>query len=321
MRNSLTRLLSTEAVGDLEVIDLWLSTKRSERTRQEYRADVAIFLSGLMPRGIQQATLEDVIRFRDRLTGLCSPATVNRRLSAVKSLLSFCRDTGYTRFNVASPVPSIPVNKSLAERYLTQKQIEKIFRWCHGRDGVLLKSLYYTGARISELLALRRRNVSLREDGLGQVVLFGKGGKTRVVVVPREIYDEMLEVAQDTEDGFVFCGQSGNPLTINYAERAVRKIAEKAGINGVTPHWLRHAHASHAIDRGAPLSVLRDSLGHSDISVTGKYIHSRPEDSSGLYLMRPRRKKNVDSDTPTNGDVRSDGQAEENRPTLCDSGN
>ena len=67
--------------------------------------------------------------------------------------------------------------------------------------------------------------------------------------------------------------------------RIVRKAARRAGIEGdVSPHWLRHAHASHALERGAPMALVRDSMGHSSVSTTNGYLHARPNDSSALYL-------------------------------------
>jgi integrase/recombinase XerD len=65
----------------------------------------------------------------------------------------------------------------------------------------------------------------------------------------------------------------------------VRAAAERAGVEaGVSPHWFRHAHASHALDRGAPIHLGQATLGHSSIQTTGIYLHSRPKDSSSRYL-------------------------------------
>ena len=59
----------------------------------------------------------------------------------------------------------------------------------------------------------------------------------------------------------------------------------RAGVDGnVSPHWLRHAHASHALERGAPVALVRDTLGHSSVSTTNGYLHARPNDSSARYL-------------------------------------
>jgi integrase/recombinase XerD len=65
----------------------------------------------------------------------------------------------------------------------------------------------------------------------------------------------------------------------------VKRAAAKAGINGaVSPHWLRHAHGSHAIDRGASLPEVQSTLGHGNIATTSGYLHARPNTSSGLHL-------------------------------------
>ncbi len=64
-----------------------------------------------------------------------------------------------------------------------------------------------------------------------------------------------------------------------------RQAAARAGIDGkVSPHWLRHAHASHALERGAPVALVLDTLGHSSVSTTNGYLHARPNDSSARYL-------------------------------------
>ena len=52
----------------------------------------------------------------------------------------------------------------------------------------------------------------------------------------------------------------------------------------VSPHWLRHAHASHAMDRGAPVHLVKETLGHASVATTGRYLHARPTDSSSVYL-------------------------------------
>ena len=59
---------------------------------------------------------------------------------------------------------------------------------------------------------------------------------------------------------------------------------EEAIAQMVSPHWLRHAHASHAMDRGAPVHLVKETLGHANIATTGRYLYARPTDSSSLYL-------------------------------------
>lgn len=70
--------------------------------------------------------------------------------------------------------------------------------------------------------------------------------------------------------------------------KIVRAAARRAGVpnwDEVSPHWLRHCHGSHSIDRGAPLSVVRDTMGHANIATTNTYIQARPGQSSAHYLV------------------------------------
>ena len=65
----------------------------------------------------------------------------------------------------------------------------------------------------------------------------------------------------------------------------LKRAAERAGITGaVSPHWLRHAHGSHALDRGATLAEVQTTLGHANVATTSGYLHARPDTSSGLKL-------------------------------------
>lgn len=67
--------------------------------------------------------------------------------------------------------------------------------------------------------------------------------------------------------------------------RIVKAAAVRAGIQGnVSAHWLRHSHASHALDRGANIALVRDTLGHSSLAVTSRYTHAKPNESSALHL-------------------------------------
>ncbi|HYQ91573.1 MAG TPA: tyrosine-type recombinase/integrase, partial [Candidatus Competibacteraceae bacterium] len=74
-------------------------------------------------------------------------------------------------------------------------------------------------------------------------------------------------------------------LDRSQVHRIVRAAARRAGLTmPVSPHWLRHAHASHALERGAPIHLVQQTLGHASVATTGVYLHARPGDSSALYL-------------------------------------
>jgi integrase/recombinase XerD len=87
------------------------------------------------------------------------------------------------------------------------------------------------------------------------------------------------------EDGPVFRSRKGGPLTARQAQRLVDAAAKRAGLRaGVSPHWLRHAHATHALERGAPIHIVQATLGHASVATAGRYLHARPTDSSARYL-------------------------------------
>ncbi|MCB0113995.1 MAG: tyrosine-type recombinase/integrase, partial [Caldilineaceae bacterium] len=87
------------------------------------------------------------------------------------------------------------------------------------------------------------------------------------------------------DDEAVFRSQKGGALDPSQIWRIVRAAAQRAGIVGhVSPHWFRHSHASHALERGASVALVRDTLGHSSLAVTSMYTHARPTESSALHL-------------------------------------
>jgi integrase/recombinase XerD len=115
----------------------------------------------------------------------------------------------------------------------------------------------------------------------------GKGGLVRQVLLPEVVSKSLLSIRGDAgnNDAAFASRKGGGRLT----ERAVlgmpKGTAIKAGVNAaVSPHWLRHAHGSHAIDRGASLPEVQQTLGHGNVSTTSGYLHARPDTSSGLRL-------------------------------------
>jgi integrase/recombinase XerD len=83
----------------------------------------------------------------------------------------------------------------------------------------------------------------------------------------------------------IFANRTGGRLTERAVNYMLKAAAKRAGLPAAfSAHWLRHAHASHAIDRGAALPVVQSTLGHGNIAVTSGYLHARPGDSSGLHL-------------------------------------
>lgn len=275
-----------ESPADIQLIQLWVHG-RSRHTRRYYQADAQRFLS-FAGKSLAQVTLGDVQDFADSLeTSGLAPSSCGRVISSVKSLLAFGNRIGMLPINVGVTLKAVAVKNTLAERILTEAEVQKlIVLEPNARNQVMLRLLYAGGLRVSELCGLRWRDLQARSEAEGQINVYGKGGKTRVVLLPATTWKEVVSLKEAA--GFndpVFQSRKGGHLHPSQVMRIVREAAHRAGINAnVSPHWLRHAHASHSLDRGAPIHLVQATLGHASIATTGRYLHARPQDSSARYL-------------------------------------
>lgn len=108
-----------------------------------------------------------------------------------------------------------------------------------------------------------------------------------MILLPSGIWREVLGLrcAADTDAPVFPSRKKQGHLSEVQVWRIVRAAARRAGIeDAVSPHWLRHAHASHALDRGAPPHLVQATLGHASLATTSRYAHARPSDSSARYL-------------------------------------
>ncbi len=274
------------ATGDDDLVLLW-TAGRSPATKAAYQSDTARLLGHLRAVGrcLRTAKLTDIQGYVNTIEGAAS--TKARRIASMKSLLSFAHRTGYTQFNVGRAVLSPKLPNNLAERIITEEQtIRMITAAKPGRDQTLVRLLYVAGVRVSEAEGLRWRHVHPRGDG-AQVTVHGKGGKTRHVLLTPTITRELGALRGDAgDDDPVFRSRTGKPLRARDMRNVVYKVAKKAGIEAsVSPHWLRHAHASHALDRGAPIHLVQQDLGHASVATTSRYLHARPDDGSARFLV------------------------------------
>jgi integrase/recombinase XerD len=278
----------SRASTDQKLIEMWLHG-RPISTQKEYRRDVQVFF-GFAAKGLAECNLEDLQGYSNYLDekGIKS-STKRRKLNVVKSLYSFAAKLNYVRFNVAAALKIPKASNSLAGRILKKKEVLKLTAKRQNvnlRDYCFLRLLYATGMRVSEICRLKWSDFYERDTGEVQVTILGKGDKTRTLLVPATIWAEIEELRGSAgEDSPVFVSVRGNAIERTTAHRIIKQAAAASGVKSeVSCHWLRHAHAQHAYAGGARIDLLRDSLGHSNISVTNVYLESNPEDSSSNYL-------------------------------------
>jgi len=274
-----------QAKTDTQGIAMWLHG-RPHSTQKAYGYEVRGLLAAL-GKPLAQITLGDLQDYFSTLEPL-APASRARAINAVKSLFSFGMKIGYLTFNPAAAVQGPKIKNTLAERILPKAQVHRLLAMeAHPRNRVLLRLMYAAGLRVSEVCALKWRDLQEREDGAGQITVYGKGGKTRIVLLSPETWAELISQKSDGgADNPVFASRKGKGhLHPSQVKRIIQAAAERAGIEApVSPHWLRHAHASHALDRGAPIHLVQATLGHASVATTGRYLHARPDDSSARYL-------------------------------------
>ena len=274
--------IQTQASSDAQLLALWLHGK-SQHSQRAYLADVEKFLAHVA-KPLQAVVLGDLQNFADSLAG--SDNSRKRIISSVKSLFTFGQKLGYLRFNVAAALKAPKPKNTLAERILSESEVLTMIALTDKpRDKVLLRLMYASAGRVSEICGLTWRDVQTSGDS-GQVTLFGKGGDTRAVKLSKETWKALQAIRQGAgPDAPVFVSQKGGCMDASAVWRIVRQAAQRAGIDGnVSPHWFRHSHASHALERGASVALVRDTLGHSSLAVTSRYTHAKPDQSSALHL-------------------------------------
>lgn len=260
--------------SDETVITMWLHGSCAN-TRRAYQSDVDRLLA-FTGAPLRATTLLQLQRFSDSLTN--SVATKRRTLCAIKSLLAFAFELGYVAFDVGRALKVS--NKKIGvkpQRILTEAQVQAILAHASERNLLILKILYVTGVRREELAQLRWRDCIVNGDG-GYLYVVGKGGRDREIGIVDESIWRELNALRGPGDEKVF-GVSASAIF-----RIVKAAATAAGIPQASPHFMRHAFATHAIANGCPLGQLKDEMGHSSISVTSQYLHALPNASVGHYL-------------------------------------
>jgi len=225
------------------------------------------------------------------------PATVARKVSAVRSFFRYLMKQGLIQADPTEDLPSPEVQKK-APRTLTVDEADALLAQPSGsespearRDRAMLELLYATGLRVTELVSLDLDNISL-EPRSPSVRCLGKGAKERTIPIHEQAVRALVaylnegrgRLVKNKKERALFVNRRGERLTRQGFWLILKHYAREAGIpDPVTPHTLRHSFATHMLRGGAPLRSVQELLGHANISTTQVYTHITDEHVRRVY--------------------------------------
>ena len=248
------------------------------KTIEAYRRDAEGFAQFLrdhhLATDVASITSRDVQAWANSMAGL-APATIRRRVYAIRGMFSFLCREGTLRTNPAADV-ALPKQRRRLQNIPSVEQANRLLWVAHGeREKAIISLLLMTGLRRSELLGL---DVESFSADLDEVRVVGKGGAERVVPLPDEARIALLrhlESARITE-GAVFRNQAGRRMGETTLQRLWRRLLARAGLedDGFTLHSCRHAYATMLLRAGTDLRTVMELMGHQRLETTATYLHS-----------------------------------------------
>ena len=206
-------------------------------------------------------------------------SSINRKISSIKAFYLFLMKKNILK---VSPIAEIVTPKQ--EKYLpnsmSESEIEKLLKSpntklkIEKRDRAMIEMLYATGMRISELINLKITNLDIQRC---VVKVLGKGSKERLIPfgeVASEALNDYMKDRQDSSSKEIFLSNRGTKMSRQAFWSRMKVYLRREGLNdSISPHTLRHAFATHLLNRGADLRSVQLLLGHSDLSTTQIYTH------------------------------------------------
>lgn len=285
--------LKDELISDLTfhginlLIEKYLSGY-SESTIWHYRNDMKKFFD-IIRKNIQDIDELDIIDYANALGKMGYKASsINRKIYSLSKILSICEVIGLRKGN---PVRIAKENSKIIKPVKQDINIDiakedaiRVINSCNIRTGLIIKTLINTALRISELISVRRSDVSeLNKDYL-RMTVNGKGGKVRSVFITSELYQAIISTFTGTSE-LLFHSASGKRLSRTNLYTQIHRAFKRHIGKTVTPHTLRHFFATTKVKEGKDIKAISSYLGHSGINVTlSYYVHSKLEPEQAIII-------------------------------------
>ena len=254
----------------------------SNNTVKAYEADISSFFQwldneDLKYKNLQEDHINQYISFLFKRKMRSS--SVNRKISSIKSFYIFLVKRNFVKNSPLNDLVTPKQEKYLPES-MSEAEVDKLLNSpdvsnkIENRDKAMIEMLYATGMRISELVNLKITDVDMKRC---VVKVFGKGSKERLVPFGETALDSLKSYLNDREQSSskeIFLSNRGKKMTrVAFWQRVKIYLIRENLKNSISPHTLRHAFATHLINRGADLRSVQLLLGHSDLSTTQIYTH------------------------------------------------
>jgi len=263
----------------------WLTTGASKNTLSAYRSDLKIFskwLNNISLIDVDKKQIQDYFSYRKDSN--ISASTQSRMLTCLHSFYQFLSDKKNLKIDPTEQLDYPKLEKKLPI-FLNVQEVERLLEAPNSkslfgqRDRAMLELLYSCGLRVSELINLSYHNINLKDEFIR---IHGKGNKERLLPMGEIAIDYLTKYELNSRPALLKNGQSDSYFLSNRGKAMSRQnffyiikdYASKAGIDKpLSPHSLRHAFATHLVQKGADLRSVQLMLGHSDISSTQLYTH------------------------------------------------
>lgn len=245
----------------------------SGNTLSSYECDLSTAES-YFKKDLSEVEMSEISDYKKYLLGRYSSATANRKLGTLKRYYEFLCNTDVIDKNPMRLIRNVKIVHR-EERCLERRDVENmILKSKNSRDRAIIATLASTGLRVSELIDIKISDIDSRHN----VRIVGKGDKPRLVHLndtTMKYIDEYMSVRKNDSDGYLFTSNRGTKMMVRSIQETLKNIGNRAGVENMHPHKLRHYLASELLDRGVDMSTIQTILGHSNITTTQIYAEIR----------------------------------------------
>ncbi len=282
---------------------VWMERGLSINTLAAYRADLTALGRWLDERRIvvHRASRADLLGFlAGRVDAGARPRSSARQLSSFRRFFRYLVREGVLIEDPTAQIAMPKIRRTLPKS-LTEDEVEALLGAPEvsdplgHRDRTMLEVLYASGLRVSELVSVRFAHVNTNQ---GVIRILGKGNRERLIPLGDEsvkwlaefVGGPRAEILLERQTDYLFPTRRGDRMTRQAFWHIIKRYAAKAGVQKeLSPHTLRHAFATHLLNRGADLRVVQMLLGHSDLSTTQIYTHVARERLKEMHAQHHPR--------------------------------